>query len=387
MCALRTTLLVFIGQLFFAFGIAHAQQSTVPLNSAKIIAPDRYTENGALFFGGPDKAPYHLRNVIGNQIDTQPKGGNIHFALYYFRDPVLAEKLVQAHQRGVNVRLVIEESPRQKHANDDMIEYLRLAGLSNELRLIKSRDSAIKGRLHAKIFAFSHPVPNVIIGSFNPSGNNTVDDPLIAKIGDQDRGHNLLYQIYDLTLVKGLVDYVENLSQKNGPLPELRSAENILTSGNASIFIFPRTDKNIGVDEISNASEDAKIIGAISHMKKHPMIKALKKAARQGANVTLIVHETSRRVPFYVVLDLRLAGVNIERYKGGSSFPMHAKFLLLEDQGMKSSWLGSYNWNTASRNKNNDVLLRSYDPALFDALSDRFDFIESEIDRMAVNAN
>ena len=88
-----------------------------------------------------------------------------------------------------------------------------------------------------------------------------------------------------------------------------------------------------------------------------------------------------------MVLDLRLAGVNIERYKGGSSVPMHAKFLLLEDKGMKTSWLGSYNWNTASRNKNNEVLLRSYDPALFDVLSDRFDFIESEIDRMAVYAN
>ena len=380
MCALRTTLLVFIGQLFFAFGIAHAQQSTVPLNSAKIIAPDRYTENGALFFGGPDKAPYHLRDVLGEWIDAQPKGGSIHFALYYFRDPILADKLIAAHKRGVTVNLVIEESPRQKEANDDIISNLQEAGLTERMHLIDSRKSKLTGRFHAKIYAFSHPEPSAMIGSFNPSGNNKTDDHLIAKIGDQDRGHNLLYQIYDPTLVEGLFRYVDSLNQNNGVSPELSPAENIIRSDTASIFIFPRTDKNIGVEEISNASKDAKIIGAISHMKKHPMIKAFKRAARRGADVTLIVHETSRRVPTYVTLNLRFAGVNIQRYKRGETYPMHAKFLLLEDKGVKTSWLGSINWNKSSQNKNAEILLQSNDAALFDALSARFGIIASEID-------
>ena len=380
MCALRTTLLVFIGQLFFAFGIAHAQQSTVPLNSAKIIAPDRYTENGALFFGGPDKAPYHLRDVLGEWIDAQPKGGSIHFALYYFRDPILADKLIAAHKRGVTVNLVIEESPRQKEANDDIISNLQEAGLTERMHLIDSRKSKLTGRFHAKIYAFSHPEPSAMIGSFNPSGNNKTDDHLIAKIGDQDRGHNLLYQIYDPTLVEGLFRYVDSLNQNNGVSPELSPAENIIRSDTASIFIFPRTDKNIGVEEISNASKDAKIIGAISHMKKHPMIKAFKRAARRGADVTLIVHETSRRVPTYVTLNLRFAGVNIQRYKRGETYPMHAKFLLLEDKGVKTSWLGSFNWNKSSQNKNAEILLQSNDAALFDALSARFGIIASEID-------
>ena len=380
MCALKTTLLVFIGQLFFAFGIAHAQQSTVPLNSAKIIAPDRYTENGALFFGGPDKAPYHLRDVLGEWIDAQPKGGSIHFALYYFRDPILADKLIAAHKRGVTVNLVIEESPRQKEANDDIISNLQEAGLTERMHLIDSRKSKLTGRFHAKIYAFSHPEPSAMIGSFNPSGNNKTDDHLIAKIGDQDRGHNLLYQIYDPTLVEGLFRYVDSLNQNNGVSPELSPAENIIRSDTASIFIFPRTDKNIGVEEISNASKDAKIIGAISHMKKHPMIKAFKRAARRGADVTLIVHETSRRVPTYVTLNLRFAGVNIQRYKRGETYPMHAKFLLLEDKGVKTSWLGSFNWNKSSQNKNAEILLQSNDAALFDALSARFGIIASEID-------
>ena len=113
------------------------------------------------------------------------------------------------------------------------------------------------------------------------------------------------------------------------------------------------------------------------------MIKALKKAARQGADVTLIVHETTRRVPTFVTLELRLAGVNIQRYKHGKTYPMHAKFLLLEDKGIKTSWLGSYNWNKSSQNKNAEILLQSQDPTLFNALSVRFDTITSEIDGWA----
>ena len=318
--------------------------------------------------------------MLGEWIDAQPKGGSIHFALYYFRDPILADKLIAAHKRGVTVNLVIEESPRQKEANDDIISNLQEAGLTERMHLIDSRKSKLTGRFHAKIYAFSHPEPSAMIGSFNPSGNNKTDDHLIAKIGDQDRGHNLLYQIYDPTLVEGLFRYVDSLNQNNGVSPELSPAENIIRSDTASIFIFPRTDKNIGVEEISNASKDAKIIGAISHMKKHPMIKAFKRAARRGADVTLIVHETSRRVPTYVTLNLRFAGVNIQRYKRGETYPMHAKFLLLEDKGVKTSWLGSFNWNKSSQNKNAEILLQSNDAALFDALSARFGIIASEID-------
>ena len=380
MPALKTILIAIIGLLYLAIGTAYAQPSPAPLSHIKLMTADVTTENGALFFGGPDKAPYHLRDVLGEWIDAQPKGGSIHFALYYFRDPILADKLIAAHKRGVTVNLVIEESPRQKEANDDIISNLQEAGLTERMHLIDSRKSKLTGRFHAKIYAFSHPEPSAMIGSFNPSGNNKTDDHLIAKIGDQDRGHNLLYQIYDPTLVEGLFRYVDSLNQNNGVSPELSPAENIIRSDTASIFIFPRTDKNIGVEEISNASKDAKIIGAISHMKKHPMIKAFKRAARRGADVTLIVHETSRRFPTYVTLNLRFAGVNIQRYKRGENYPMHAKFLLLEDKGVKTSWLGSFNWNKSSQNKNAEILLQSNDAALFDALSARFGIIASEID-------
>jgi len=354
---------------------AYAQQSIGFWIDAGRIAADVSTDNGALYFGGPDKPAYHLRDVLGEWIDAQPKGGSIHFSLYYFRDPILAERLIQAHKRGVAVNLVIEASPRQATANDVIISYLQAAGLGPHIHLVNSQQ---KGRLHAKIYAFSHPVPSVMIGSFNPSGNNTSDDPLISKIGNQDRGHNLLYQTYNQGLVEGLVGCVEKFGLADSSL-----AENVIRSDDASIFIFPRPDKNIGVGEISNASKNAKIIGAISHMKKHPMIKALKKAARQGADVTLIVHETTRRVPTFVTLELRLAGVNIQRYKHGKTYPMHAKFLLLEDKGIKTSWLGSYNWNKSSQNKNAEILLQSQDPTLFNALSVRFDTITSEIDGWA----
>ena len=133
MPALKTILIAIIGLLYLAIGTAYAQPSPAPLSHIKLMTADVTTENGALYFDGPDKPAYHLRDVLGEWIDAQPKGGSIHFALYYFRDPILADKLIAAHKRGVTVNLVIEESPRQKDANDDIIHYLQEAGLTHRM--------------------------------------------------------------------------------------------------------------------------------------------------------------------------------------------------------------------------------------------------------------
>ena len=54
---------------------AYAQQSIATLIDRDRIAADISTQNGALYFGGPDKPAYHLRDVLGEWIDAQPKAG------------------------------------------------------------------------------------------------------------------------------------------------------------------------------------------------------------------------------------------------------------------------------------------------------------------------
>ena len=55
---------------------------------------------------------------------------------------------------------------------------------------------------------------------------------------------------------------------------------------------------------------------------------------------------------------------------------MHNKFMLLESEGRKTSVLGSFNWNARSRYLNRELGVVSADPALFDALAERWEILE-----------
>lgn len=69
------------------------------------------------FFGGPDKVNGRLRDVLAAKIDAQRAGDRIVWATYYFCDLDLAKKLMAAHDRGVEVTLVLQERPRYAAAN------------------------------------------------------------------------------------------------------------------------------------------------------------------------------------------------------------------------------------------------------------------------------
>ena len=73
---------------------------------------------GRIEFGGPDLPPRRLRDLLQDHVDQSPPGSRIDWATYYFRDRALAEALMRASDRGVQVRLVMEGDPRRKGAND-----------------------------------------------------------------------------------------------------------------------------------------------------------------------------------------------------------------------------------------------------------------------------
>ena len=159
---------------------------------------------GRVEFGGPDLAPRRLRDLLQRHVDESPQGSRIDWATYYFRDRALAEALIRASDRGVKVRRALEARPRRQDANTAVVEMLKAHGLGGgfHLRSPVGRDGA-QGHLHAKIYVFSHPSV-AWVGSFNPSGDTPEDAEVIADIGDQDRGHNLLLGIERPRLIAAL---------------------------------------------------------------------------------------------------------------------------------------------------------------------------------------
>lgn len=326
---------------------------------------------GRVEFGGPDLPPRRLRDLLQAHVDAAPAGSRIDWATYYFRDRALAEALIRASDRGVRVKLVLEPDPRREGANDAVIAMLRAHGLGGGLSLYRPAPFD-RGHMHAKIYVFSHP-DIAWVGSYNPSGDEPEDPEVIAEIGDQDRGHNLLLGIARPKLTDALRRHVAVLARwrplplKAGPYFNLSVGD-----GGTRLYFFPRLWPYPAERAIARLRGGDSIRAAISHLKKGELTRQLQAAVRRGVAVDLLVHDTERRVPSELVEELARANVPVTRVRHPEDLPMHAKFLLIDRGGERSAWLGSHNFNKKSRRRNAELLLRTDDADVCAALDRRF---------------
>ena len=200
-----------------------------------------------VFWGGPDCPPRFLRDVLEERIHAVPTGGEIIWVTYYFRDEGLAQALLKARRRGVRVRVVMEGNPRTPAVNTKVRKLLgHKDALGKNLRLLSHRliDNRWlrRCRLHEKLYYFSHPVPSALVGTFNPSGSHLEDPAIIRKIGDQDRGHNVLVEVTDRYLVEGLHGHAHRMFRiTHGPWERfLPDSNRIVDYGKTRIILFPR---------------------------------------------------------------------------------------------------------------------------------------------------
>ncbi|WP_260599592.1 phospholipase D-like domain-containing protein [Sphingomonas endolithica] len=345
---------------------------------------------GQVYFGGPDKPAGVLRDLLLAKVRATPPGQSIDWATYYFLDSELAQALIDASRRGVKVRLVVEGDPRLAGANSGVLAMLRQAGLSNGLTIRRELPApldALSGKLHAKIYAFSWPRPVALVGSFNPSGG--VDDDsaaIVREIGDQDRGHNVLVEITGRGLVEALVTHVADLARDGGAISRFGMTQNrVVRDRDTQLFFYPRLHTDIVEEELDGLGAGDRLWAAISHL-KGKAVAALEGAARRGAAIHLVVHDTERRVPQDAVDRLTAQGVEIRRYRHADGLPMHDKIFVIERRDHWISYFGSLNFNRNSRFLNDEVLVRSTNAPLALALLKRFADIDRELDRQQVIA-
>lgn len=325
-----------------------------------------------IYFGGPDQPPRALRNLLERRVEAVPAGGSIDWMTYYFRDEALASALARAHERGVRVRVCVEGHPRHRHANDHVVDILK-HGIGSGLRMDKHLFGA--SHLHTKLFCFSGPRAHALVGSFNPSGNDPEDPAVIADIGDQDGGHNLLVEIDEPEMAEAFVERIATVHSGSNPFlspaPEVRSA-----AGEA--FFFPRRGGNPLDARLAGLGAGAKLRVSASHLSDGRTGQLLVRLVERGASVEVLTHHTLRRSPEPLVQFLRAGGVRTYRYEHPEALPMHAKFILAEDDGLRWSAFGSYNLSRTSRWLNQELLMFSDDRQLWDALDRRWGEIMAE---------
>jgi hypothetical protein len=341
---------------------------------------------GAAHYGGPGYPEGALRSLLLARVRATPPGQSIDWATYYFLDAELAQALIDASDRGVHVRLVVEGDPRLEGANGAVLKHLREDGLHGGLTVREPSMRLLRplaGKLHAKIYAFSWPRPVALVGSFNPSGGTGDDAPrIVEEIGDQDRGHNLLVEITSPGLVRQLVGHVGALAKGHGTTGRFDADNNrTYRDQDTEIFFYPRLRPEIVETTLDQLGPGDHLYAAISHLKAEA-VGVLEDAKERGAEIDLIVHDTERRVPQSAVDRLSADGIRIRRYSRPDHLPMHAKFFIVENEDHWTVYFGSLNFNRNSRLLNDELLVRSTNKALARSLLTRFREIEAEVKQL-----
>ncbi|ABL00351.1 conserved hypothetical protein [Pelobacter propionicus DSM 2379] len=341
-----------------------------------------------VFFGGPDLKPRLLRDLLEARISAVPAGGEIFWATYYFRDVALADALIQAKERGARVSLTLEANPRTARTNIPVLSILQRADtLAAGCRPLMHRcpDNLLwkKPLLHLKLYYFSHPKPHVLIGTFNPSGNQPEDPQVIEEIGDQDRGHNYLVEIVDSRLVAPLREHLLMLhTGPHGPWERLLPRNNrVISADDSRIYLFPRLRRDVLHQKLLTLPKGTTLRMAISHLNDKRIGITLLQLARRGVLIKILAHDTERRVPGWME-ELFDGQLDFRRYRHPQDLPMHNKFILIESHHRREVLFGSMNLSKSSLHANHELLVASSDLYLYDAFHTRWEKMINETEAM-----
>jgi phosphatidylserine/phosphatidylglycerophosphate/cardiolipin synthase-like enzyme len=333
-----------------------------------------------VYFGGPDRPIGSLRDLLAQRIRLVPAGGAIDWVTYYFRDRGLAAALVEARERGADVRVTLDGHPRTPRANAAVVEILQ-RGLGNGLRVVRGRldrtpiSKLARPRLHEKLYCFSHPSPVAFVGSFNPSSDAPELAPeVIEEIGDHARAYNLLVGLRNPDLVRELTAHARSLhTARHGWWDRFAaSANREVRHDGYSAHFWPRVTRHPIMRLLRGLEPGSRVRIAASHVSGPSSLRGLSALAARGVTIEIITESTRRRVPDAAEQRLIRDGISVRRLAGDEWIPMHNKFLLVEASSWRCTVFGSFNWSEPSYRFNREIAVATEDRQLFEAFAQRW---------------
>ena len=322
-----------------------------------------------------------LMDQIIAAVNNVPKGSVIRVVAYSFDYQPMAKALIKAHDRGAQVRLLIDS-----HASTHQIRLLKKelgTGTSDGSYLRTCKYSCMSNKasfIHSKLYLFSRTGGAKYV-SMNSSANP-------AETGISKSWNNTYTTVGDKTL------YDANVDNFNDMLPDKTNTDyyHTVESGNLKEYFFPRAGSTKKSDTLYNILNDVSCPSTIklttyfwtsARLYLAEKLTALQKA---GCHVEVIYPDGSgdqNTIYSAVTAELRHGGIRTWNTRPVAGLYVHNKVILIDGtyQGLpnqKIVYTTSQNLTMTSLRKSNEVMLRIPIPWVYDAYSGNFDEIKRQ---------
>ena len=313
---------------------------------------------------GPDGT---LEDAIVALIDDAVPGSRIRVAIYTFTRARGSSALIRAHDRGVDVRVVLDGGNTSAPASE--LAALRAGLGAARVTVCDAPGTACVGSgiMHHKTFLFSALGDGsrdvVVQGSHNLSNSQrSMHNNLLVVRGDA-----ALFAAYERTW---------NDLRADVEIPNYYriDAGDLATRA----YFFPRVagDTVVSVLDNVNCDSTSRIRATMAFFTNARLAIAERLAARQreGCDVRVVIGDAEIRAGDRVLSTLRGAGVGVTLYPSRSGgWSVHSKYLLIDAPYSGSAahrrlvFTGSHNWTGPALTINDETMLRVEDAPVFDA--------------------
>jgi hypothetical protein len=350
-------------------------------------AADAPVVTGAVFNNpkGTTAEQNAVKDHIIRAVDNTQSGRLIRASLYALKDQDYADALIRAHQRGVDVRVVLD----QQYADSAAVQSLK-----SELGTSMSASSWVHvcGAAGACIATGgTNPINHNKFFTFSRIGDAGVAEDVVIQTSANQTSLNVDKYWNNAYTVVGNTDlYTAYVNYFNDLAAEKRSSNYYTTAkvGTEKYYFFPQSTGDVVVDVLDNVSCTGNTtVGTSTHksivrvaafaLHRDAVARALASLADQGCSVQVVYADSNDEAILKGHANLSLKQLNT-----ADGYLVHSKYLTIEGNyaghpDTKWTFTGSHNLDVSSLRENDEALLRLEGAAPHDAYAQNFTLLRS----------
>ncbi|MGV0066283.1 phospholipase D-like domain-containing protein [Mycobacterium colombiense] len=267
---------------------------------------------------------------------------SVRVTMYELTDPDAVTALIDAHNRGVDTKVILDAAFHGRRTNEEAFQTLSDAGVE-----VKWAPNGVI--YHQKAITVDDTTAAVGTGNLTPKYYSTSRDAWVLDTNPTDVA--AIAATFD-------TDYI---TAPSGHAPEATRAPDLIWSPGARAVFLQHIDQ--AAHSIDVTSEE---------LKDRPVVSALDKAGRRGVNCRIVLTENPAWAK--AVAEVSAAGCSVHQFpENKTALYMHEKILLTDNAELI---IGSQNLSTTSLLENRELSLAldtATAPDLIAAVESTFD--------------